>query len=277
MNTLLKSPQDDRDWIYEGLPLTTISTPEELDLRPYLQPVRNQGQRGTCAAFSSACIKEYHEKLDHKEFNGYISPDSIYFYRTNKPSEGMYCRDIMNILTKHGAAREQFQPYSDREPSVLSQECINDAKQFTIKGYAQIHTIPAAKQALMTNGPLLFAFPYYNNGLAEFWRPRGPLAGGHAVVAVGWTKDGFIIRNSWGDRWNGDGHVIYLFSEFGHHWEIWSCIDLETEWAPPPKPAPQPKPPAPQPKPKPRVQPKPIRRVINIRDSIRRNNIRIKR
>jgi C1A family cysteine protease len=270
MNTLVKSPQDNRDWIYEGLSLTAIPTPEELDLRQHLQPVRNQGQRGTCAAFSSSTIKEYHEKLDHVEFDGYISPDSIYFYRVNKPSEGMYCRDIMSILTKHGAAREQFQPYSSKEPKTLSAECIQDAKQFTIKGYAQINTIPAAKQALMTNGPLLIAFPYYDNGFSQFWRPKGTLAGGHAVAVVGWTKDGFIIRNSWGDKWNGDGHVIYLFNEFGHHWEIWSCIDLETEWSPAPKPNPTPAPiPTPAPAPKPR-------RVINIRDYIR-NNIHVKR
>ena len=95
----------------------------------------------------------------------------------------------------------------------------------------------------MTSGPLLFAFPYYENGLAEFWKPTGPFGGGHAVACVGWNEKGFIIRNSWGPDWNGDGYVIYDFKDWGMHWELWSAVDEQTQWTPPkPEPKPQPKP-----------------------------------
>jgi C1A family cysteine protease len=240
-NVLIKSPQDDRDWVYEGLALAgPESFPKEFDLRPHLPPVRDQGSRGTCAAFTSCCIKEYHEKIDHPDnFKGYMSPDTVYFYRQNKPAEGMYCRDVMRILTKYGAGREMFQPYSSREPLTLSREAVKDAKRFKIKGYAQIHTINAAKKALMTSGPLLVAFPYYDNGKAEFWQPKGQMSGGHAVACVGWTEEGFIIRNSWSSNWNGDGYVIYNFADWGSHWELWSAVDEETQWTPPPQPQPR--------------------------------------
>jgi len=243
-NLVTRSPIDERDWAYEGIPLQApVGYPKTFDLRPHLPPIRNQGSRGTCAAFTTCCIKEYHEKIDHPEnFKGYMSPDSVYFYRSNKPSEGMYCRDVMKILQKYGAAREQFQPYSNNEPSRLAPNAIKDASRFKIKNYAQIHTISGAKKALMTSGPLLFAFPYYENGLAEFWKPKGQPSGGHAVACVGWDEKGFIIRNSWGDKWNGDGYVIYDFSDWGMHWELWSAVDEQTQWAPPrPKPKPKPR------------------------------------
>jgi len=257
-NILSRSPIDNRDWIYEGLVLTIpVSLPKEFDLRTYLGPVRDQGNRGTCAAFSAACIKEYHEKIDNPDnFSGYMSPDSIYFYRSNKPQEGMYLRDVMSILSKRGTAREEFCPYSSVEPRSLSKECVADASRFVIKGYAQINTVSAAKQALMTSGPLLFAFPYYENGLAEFWKPKGQLAGGHAVTCVGWNENGFILRNSWGPKWNGDGHVIFRYEDFGLHWEIWSCVDAETVWEIP-KPVPVPPKPTPVPRPTPRLVPVP--------------------
>jgi hypothetical protein len=45
------------------------------------------------------------------------------------------------------------------------------------------------------------------------------------VTIVGYTKEGFILRNSWGADWADKGYVIYPFGDFGAHWEIWSTID----------------------------------------------------
>lgn len=235
----IKSPQDDRDWKYEALPLltsTTISLPKTFDLRPHLTPVRDQGNLGTCAAFSASCIKEYHEKIDNpSHFNGYMSPFSIYCNRVNKPQEGMHLRDVMKILKTQGASREEVFPYGSVEPRTIPTPVIQDALRFKISGYAQISTIDAAKKALMISGPLLVAFPYYENGLPQFWRAKAgiQLSGGHAVTIVGWNENGFIIRNSWGNKWNGDGHVLFEYSEWGCQWEIWSCVDERTIWTSP--------------------------------------------
>ena len=174
----IKSPQDDRDWKYEALPLLTatlVSLPKTFDLRPHLTPVRDQGVLGTCAAFSASCIKEYHEKIDNpSHFNGYMSPFSIYCNRVNKPQEGMHLRDVMKILNTQGTAREELFPYSNTEPKTIPSPVVQDALRFKISGYAQISTIDAAKKALMISGPLLVAFPYYENGLPELARLNHP-------------------------------------------------------------------------------------------------------
>lgn len=257
LNKLQQSPVDHRDWKFESILTVQTTFPSTFDLRSNLPPVRDQGFRGTCAAFSASCIKEYHEKKENPTlFSGYISPNSIYWYRSNKPQEGMFLRDVMKILTNQGASREVYFPYTPTtEPKTIPAAAVTDAAKFKISGYAQITTISAAKQAIMTSGPLLVAFPYYDNGTPMFWRPKGSILGGHAVTAVGWTEEGFIIRNSWGSDWNGNGHVIFPFTDWGLQWEVWSAVDATTILTPPPAPAP----PAPKPAPKPG---RPIRQII---------------
>ena len=40
-------------------------------------------------------------------------------------------------------------------------------------------------------------------------------------------EEGFIIRNSWGENWNGDGYTLYKYTDWGKHWEIWCTIDKD--------------------------------------------------
>ena len=98
-----------------------------------------------------------------------------------------------------------------------------------IKSYARIYTINNLKISLFKNGPCLIAFPVYNYG-DNFWIANNDtLIGGHAVILVGYNKDGFIVRNSWGQNWGDKGYSIYKFQDWGSHWEIWSTIDLEKD------------------------------------------------
>ena len=102
---------------------------------------------------------------------------------------------------------------------------------FKIKEYAQINSIDGLKEALFKNGPCIMAFPVYDNR-PEFWRIKSnPVGnGGHAVAVVGYNNKGFIIRNSWGFSWNGDGTVIYPYKEWGAHWEVWTAVDSESSF-----------------------------------------------
>lgn len=247
------SPFDERDYIFEtlnntiahrGIVAAEVASPEippvKLDLRKHLQSPRNQGSRGTCVAFASCTMKEYQEKLD-VDFNQYMSPNSVYFYRSIKPDSGMYLRDAMTILHKRGICPEAAFPYHVKnEPSSVPQDALDAMSTYKIKTYASVNTIDGLKEALYKNGPCIIAFPVYST-TPEFWRPGfkdEKMHGGHCVCVIGYDETGFILRNSWGAFWNGNGYVHYPFADFGAHWEIWTSVDDESpHWPPPPEPS----------------------------------------
>ena len=229
MNTyvtnLTRSPLDNRDYKYEALNRLT-AIPETLDMREELLPVRNQGSDGACVAFTAACIKEIQERRDIG-FDKYMSPQFIYNHRQNITTEGMYPRDLMRILTNIGSIPEEMMPY--QKYTKVTDEMLQYASNHKIKGYASISSIDGLKSSLVSNGPALLGIPIYNYG-AHMWKRvnNESLKGGHAVAVVGWNNEGFIIRNSWGSSWNGDGYTIFPFSHWGLHWEVWTTVDAQS-------------------------------------------------
>jgi len=231
---LEKSPTDNRDYIAESIFPAKGETPDALDLRKDLQPIRDQGSQGTCAAQTSACMKEWQEKKD-VDFDEHMSPQFIYNNRENQTDEGMYSRDVMRILHKIGSCPEKEYPYETDAPITESLEEI--AKKYTIKGYASVGTIDALKKALIKSGPCYIAVPVYNYGM-RMWKPEqgDRMQGGHAMCIVGYTKKGFIIRNSWSDDWGENGYTIFPYEDWGLQWEVWTTIDEESPKPLPPVP-----------------------------------------
>jgi C1A family cysteine protease len=228
----LRSPIDVRDRvadvIYRARGVTDL--PDTLDLRSHLPPVREQGSRESCSAFVGAAMKEWQERRD-TGYTKHFSPEYIYMNRENFPTDGMYGRDVMDILLKLGCPTEELCPY--RSPLDATKEFSNNvvqaATRYRIKSYAAVGTIDGLKQALFTDGPCYIALPIFNYG-PKLWLPETPNQGeigGHALTVVGYNKNGFILRNSWGAGWNGNGHTVLPYADFGLHFEVFTSIDLD--------------------------------------------------
>jgi C1A family cysteine protease len=239
---IIPSPDDSRDHVAEQVYCaaragTATAVPKTLDLRSDLRPIRDQGTTSTCAAQVAACMKEYQE-LHDTGIPSDFSPQFVYNYRANAPDEGMHGRDVMTILHKRGAPTEASFPFgSEGDPTPTT---IAEAGRYAIKEYARVGTIAALKEALARDGPCYISFPVYNSGM-EMWKPAPgeQRQGGHAMTVVGYTKAGFLIRNSWGMGWGDRGHCVYPFADFGAHWDIWTTVDQEGSGrppAPPPRP-----------------------------------------
>tara|TARA_B110000037_G_scaffold219923_1_gene286197 strand:+ start:1180 stop:1935 length:756 start_codon:yes stop_codon:yes gene_type:complete len=230
-----KSQFDKMDYEYIGSKNNNIKIPEILDYRPELQPIRNQGKQGSCYAQCVACVKEWQEKKDYG-FNQYFSPQFFYNNRTNKYDEnknnddGMNGRDVMKLMMKIGICSEESYPYGKIEnKNNITDEVYNEAKNHIIKGYARVYNMDNLKKCLFNNGPCFITFPVYNFE-NDFWKKTGKKIGGHAVTIIGYNKDGFIIRNSWGRKYGNDGYWLYKYSDWNSHSEIWTTIDDKSKY-----------------------------------------------
>ena len=237
---LKKSEEDTRDWNFEKL-MKSDDLPLWCDHRNKLQPVRNQGNQGTCYAQSAACMKEWQENRDYG-LDEYLSPQFFYnnrnYWNNNKKDGndknedyGMTGRDVMRILKDAGICLESEYPYGivDENVSDMDIELIESAKKHRIKSYARVSTLEGLKRSLFENGPCLIAFPVYNY-TDQMWNKKegDSNLGGHAMTVVGYTEESFIIRNSWGLDWGDNGYSYYYFNDWGAHWEIWTTIDNKT-------------------------------------------------
>ncbi len=95
-----------------------------------------------------------------------------------------------------------------------------------VDSFRVLGSIQAVQDEIFQNGPVVVGFQCTDvlvktyNCTGKNSTPfdgRGTPLGGHAVVIVGWgydvaTQKGFwVVRNSWGTRWNGDGYWTYLW------------------------------------------------------------------
>jgi len=206
--------------------------PDEFDLRQYTQPARDQGQRGTCAAFTATAIKEINENRDNG-LSGWLSPEFIYYHRKNKPASGMYGRNVFQIMQQIGVVPEELYPYSLDEISSPKppRRLYREAAKYKIDNYARITSIDGLKRALLEIGPCYVMLPLYTTR-PKFWLKSkdteiAPM--GHAVAAIGYTSTGFILKNSWGVDWNGDGCIEIPFDEWSSIWECW--VPLTNKYA----------------------------------------------
>jgi len=132
---VVRSPEDKRDWRAENI-YKVKSVPKIYSCVSKLQPVRDQGLQGTCAAQTAACMKEWQERKD-VDFKNYMSPQFVYNNRENQDSEGMYGRDVMNILHHKGICPEKEYKYGLIEsPDKIDKKLYETAKNYVISNYA---------------------------------------------------------------------------------------------------------------------------------------------
>lgn len=143
-----------------------------------------------------------YEIEDFKKDNN-IDLKEIYSIREDKNDNGMSIKEALVYAKKHGVKTN------------IGNIKIND---YAIVGSQQI-----LKQAILANGPCLIALPVYNSYVNDFWNGE-TLEGLHCVSVVGYNKNGFIIRNSWGRSYGKEGYWTLPYGDFNKAKEIWTII-----------------------------------------------------
>ena len=262
---------DSRD--YEFVSAATPDESVDLSDSPFMPPIFDQGQLGSCVANAAATAMMFLLKKKNPSYDIELSRLFIYYQariRTGniRQDSGTSIRAGIQSMDLPGASAEAFWTYAD-EGRKWSQkpprEAYKNAKlqnllgenvgyyriadQFdAVRSRTEEDLFSDIKKALSDGRPVVFgimcsdlqftAMALDPDGIIP-QRDSEEIAGGHALLIVGYSEDRFKCRNSWGDDAGEDGSCyIHKNDVWADGADFWVLMDDEA-------PAPSPDPPHP--------------------------------
>jgi C1A family cysteine protease len=220
---------DHRDHVYAA-PLAALGPlPAKVDLRPQCPPVYDQGQLGSCTANAIGGAIQFDRR---KQQLADFIPSRLFIYYNERVMEhsvasdsGAQIRDGVKSVAKLGDCPETEWPYViSKFKTKPSAACYTDALKYKVVSYQRItQTLGQLKGCLASGYPFVFGFTVYESfesptvaktGHASLPKSGESVVGGHAVVGVGYddTKQWFVVRNSWGEKWGMKGHFTLPYA-----------------------------------------------------------------
>lgn len=187
--------------------------------------VRDQGGEPTCTAHALAAAIDIQTWKHRKAENGkpvsarFIHNASLLFEKD--PEDGLPGASLRGALKgfwHRGACTYDLAPYlPGLKDNTLRIDAARDAREVTLGEYRVLkHVLYHFHAAVQTCGSVLTSAMIHagwnpsqvkrNNGIIAFNKGvRKPLQvfGAHAFTIVGFTRDGFLVLNSWGKKWGG--------------------------------------------------------------------------
>lgn len=226
-----------------------LQYPSTKDITRYLKRyhddtmILDQGREGACTGFGLAAVVNYlrwKEAVDAKrKAPDKVSERMLYhlarFYDEwpGEDYDGSSCRGAMKGWQRHGVCTSTFWPYRDDAGEVTFMSPRDgwdtDAATRPLGAYYRIEkdSISDMQAALIEVGAIYvsasvhrgwFADPFPRKaaiGLPVIEVPAdGENVGGHAFALVGYTKEGFVIQNSWGPDWGLGGFAILPYTDW---------------------------------------------------------------
>ncbi len=196
--------------------------PGTVDLRPYCPPVYNQKSLNSCSSNAIAAAVEY--DLMRQKKQRVIFPSRLFLFynsraleHTQEADEGVYIRDGIKAVAKHGDCPEHLWPYIEKNYATRPpKKCYDSAMKYRAVQYYRLHRNLDHMRACISGGyPFVFGFLAHERfrdvvkktGRLELPAEGEGVIGKHAVLAVGYDDRArrFIVRNSWGRRFGLNG------------------------------------------------------------------------
>lgn len=241
---------DFRDLIYEA-PLRSL--PEVFPTAAHLSEavpsyvasdlVLDQGREGACTGFGLAAVVNYllwlrglEQPAQHPPVR--VSPHMVYELARRydewegEDYAGSSCRGALKGFHKHGVCQEVYWPRSGAGARAETDWDV-DALRRPLGVYYRINKNAVVDmQAAIAEIGAIYVSAQVHNGWSTVRnvrrapashdeaelptipeRNRGEL-GGHAFALVGYNERGFIVQNSWGQRWGAAGFAVMPYGDW---------------------------------------------------------------
>lgn len=228
--------------IYEPLAEddTKNPLPESANLQKFAPAVGNQGEQGSCVAWSSAYgARTILESARTGQPGNALrfSPSFLYNQIGLQGCQGSYIIRAMEYMTKQGSVAYDKFPYTDQDCTrPPSSALIDEAGQFKMRGFNRLSQgdrtdaidLRAIKENLAQGAPVVIGMmvgPSFMQPMQgrDLWEPeQGDESqmgfGGHAMCVVGYDDrrhgGAFLLMNSWGPEWGNNGFAWVRYRDF---------------------------------------------------------------
>ena len=234
---------DLRDWEYQP---PVSSAPLDVRYPPDVRPMLDQGLTSACTGYALAVVIEYLLVRAGRHVES-ISPFMLYSMARRydewaenddggpEADSGSSLRGALKGWLRHGASSARLWPKMDMPlpKAAASEDWWTDAIKRPLGAYYRIdpRSLRDMHVAIDQVGAL-YASAFTHAGWEELLldravpRPEDPADlplikrksgspdGGHAFAIVGYTRDGFIVHNSWGPAWGKGGLAILRYSDW---------------------------------------------------------------
>lgn len=227
--------------IYEPLDENSPNNPirESVDLSNFAPQRGDQGEQGSCVAWSSAYAARTIMEAASKGANPNqirFSPSFMYNNIGLEGCQGSYIEKAMDFMQKNGAvpiSQFEYDPGDcSRQPP---QSLYQMAQQYRIRDYHRLTngntdeiSVRAVKEHLNKDAPVVIGMMVGQSFMQdmmgqEIWRPKSGDEsmigmGGHAMCVVGYNDrvegGAFKLMNSWSPSWGKDGFAWVRYGDF---------------------------------------------------------------
>jgi len=216
----------------------------------WLPPIRNQGGCGSCWAFSAVGVTEAAHNIAANNPNLDLDLSEQYLVANCNTYDGTCCggynSTALNNIKNYGIPDEGCMPYVDGGGCSCSGSCSTnctynissqcsdrtcndrcsdwDSRLKFLSQSGKILPVDAVtiKQRLQSDGPLSVLMGIgssyggaFEGSTGSIYRCTNDTGINHAVIIVGYDDAGgyWLVRNSWGSSWDGDGYFKVGFGE----------------------------------------------------------------
>ena len=184
--------------------------------------VKNQGECGSCWAFSSTGSIEGINAIKYKKLHN-VSEQQLMDCSTEEGNQGceggMMDNAFKYVINNNGLCSEEDYPYQGEQGPCQSFQCNNvvnisdysDVEQNNEKILMRAVSQQPISVAIQAN---VSSFKFYRSGVYQ--DPECGDALDHGVLIVGYGTDRFqdldywIVKNSWGPEWGDNGYIKIL-------------------------------------------------------------------